>query len=860
MARISKSRFCKWALWVLVFLLLSGCASYQARKAYEEAEDFSAEENYDAAVAKYTEAVRLEPSSKNYKLQLIASRTKAAAGHIKKARNLAASGKYQEALAEYRFAREFDSSVEVVTQEEKGLRNLLEAQLLAEEGADFYARRNLSLARKAIDSALKLDANNARALSIKDLLVREQNTITMDGVELDIASEEPITLSFKDANVKEVFGILSQLSGINFIFDEEIRSQSVSVLLEKATFAQAMQLIMQMNGLSKKVLNSKTIIIYPQSREKEKQYGDQIIQTFYLSHIDAKKAVNLLRTMLQLRKVYVHEERNALVVRDKPEVVRLAEQIIDAADRGDSEVLFDLELVTVSSGEDLTFGPEISPDSVGVAWADRAGTGLIAGGLPTGATGSIAAGGASPDGLIQSLTGLQTFYTIPSAKFDFVKSLEDAETLANPKIRVKNKEKAKVHVGTREPVITATNNNGTTSESIQYVDVGIKLDVEPNIQLDGTVLASIKLEVSDATYLEETNTGTTPIRIRTTNAETKLVLKDGERTIIGGLFEQGKTRNKSTIPILGDLPIIGNLFTHFVNGDDKREILLSITPHIIRKVEVPDVDVATIWSGGEDNLKVGPNFGAFAEPLMSEVEATRPQAAPSIKPLATPAETSVEVPEISEVDEVLPEEVVEEQANQVTPDPIAAQIEENQQQGTPQQEEIELPESTVVPEETIPAEVIPPAEELGPPIVLEVPQQGPAVINFTAPQQVSVGEEFAVSVQVAGVENLYSAPLFVKYDPATVELASINEGSFLKQDGQTTVFSSSPNRTTGQVIVGYKQGTGGKGASGSGTLFNLNLKAIAEGEARLEVNRVNFRNPEGVRLQVVPEAVMIEVQ
>jgi general secretion pathway protein D len=89
---------------------------------------------------------------------------------------------------------------------------------------------------------------------------------------------------------------------------------------------------------------------------------------------------------------------------------------------------------------------------------------------------------------------------------------------------------------------------------------------------------------------------------------------------------------------------------------------------------------------------------------------------------------------------------------------------------------------------------------------------------------------------------------------------SLNEGVFLKQDGQSTVFSSSPNRTTGQVIVGYKQGTGGKGASGAGVLFNLNFKALTEGEATLEVNRVNFRNPEGVRLQVVPETVTIEIR
>ena len=199
----------------------------------------------------------------------------------------------------------------------------------------------------------------------------------MDGVELDVASTEPITLSFKDANIKEVFGILSQLSGINFIFDEDIRNQSISVLLEKASFAQAMELIMQMNGLEKKVLNSKTIIIYPQSREKAKQYEDQIIQTFYLSYIDAKKAVNLLRTMLQLRKIYVHEERNAIVVRDTPQVIHLAEQILDAADRQNSEVLFALEIVSVADTDQLDFGPELSQYGVAVGFSKPGSTNIL---------------------------------------------------------------------------------------------------------------------------------------------------------------------------------------------------------------------------------------------------------------------------------------------------------------------------------------------------------------------------------------------------------------------------------------------------------------------------------------------------
>ena len=834
MAQINNIRLSGWVLLLLMLLYAGGCASYQARKAYDEAEQFSAEENFDAAVGKYLEATELDPASKRYKLELISSRTRAAARHVRMARELAKKGEFVEALAEYRQAQDFDPSIEVASQEERSIRNLLEAQQLAEEGAEFYSKRNLALAGKAVSRALKLDANNARALAIKDLLDRDQKTIAMDGIELDVASTEPITLSFKDANIKEVFGILSQLSGINFIFDEEIRSQAISVLLEKASFAQAMELIMQMNGLGKKVLNSRTIIIFPQSREKDKQYSDQIIQTFYLSHIDAKKAVNLLRTMLQLRKVYVHEERNALVVRDKPEVIRLAEQILDAADRENSEVIFDLELVSVGSGDELDFGPRLSNYDATLGFSQD-GENIV--------NNALSSGGATT-GLVTGLSNLKTYYTLPTATFDFAKTLSDSEILASPKIRVKNKEKAKVHIGTREPVITVTQNGDNYSDSVQYVDVGVKLDVEPNIQLDKTVETKLKLEVSQKISEGETDRGTRYLTISTTNAETVLTLKDGVQTIIGGLFEQQDTSSRKTIPFLGDIPLIGSLFTNYGNKDLKREILLSITPYIIKQVEVPGVDVATIWSGGEDNLKNGPNFGSFSPALMSEIDATRPQAAPAVKPV------TIAVP------------VAEE--GQPVDDPFSAADAAPSAGIGPVEDAVKVEDEIKTDdglngEDVVQTEILSDIEELGAPIVLEMPKPGPAVINFAAPTEASLGEEFAVTVKVRGVEQLYSAPLFVSYDPAILELLNISEGTFLKQAGQPTVFSSSPNRTTGQIIVGYKQGTGGTGATGSGDLFTLNFKPLAAGQTKLEVNRVNFRNPEGVRLQVVPETVTIEV-
>ncbi len=641
MARINKIRFAGWVVLLFTALWLGGCAdaiqSMNARSAFEEAEQYAAEDKHDLAVEKYFEASELEPSSKTYKLKMISSRTRAAAYHVKQARKLANEGNLRQSVLEYRLALGFDSSIEVAAQERDDLLNIINATTLAEEGATFYGQKKLKLAKKAINKALDLDANNARALAIKGLIDRDQHTVAMDGIELDVTSTEPITLSFKDANIKEVFEVLSQLSGINFIFDEEIRSQSISVLLEKASFSQAMELIMQMNGLEKKVLNGKTLIIYPQSREKSKQYEDQIIQTFYLSHIDAKKAVNLLRTMLQLRKIYVHEELNAIVVRDKPQVIKLAEQILEAADRANSEVLFALEIVSVADADSLDFGPELAPYGFGVGFSnDSANRTTDEDGNVTISSGNILdntlESGQSTSNLASSLSSLSTFFSVPTASFEFRKALASTEVLASPKIRVRNREKAKVHIGTREPVITSTVTDTSTTANVQYVDVGVKVDIEPIIQLDNTVEVKVALEVSRVIGEVEIS-GTRALTIQTTNAQTVLTIKDGVQTILGGLFEQATSESETTIPFIGEIPLLGSLFTNFSDEDVKREILLSITPYIIRQVDVPDADVATIWSGGEDNLKVGPNFGSFNQPLLSEIEVTKPQVAPAVKPL-----------------------------------------------------------------------------------------------------------------------------------------------------------------------------------------------------------------------------------
>lgn len=594
----------------LLFMVLAGCAAGQ--KAFHAGDQYFRQGEYELAMEQYAEAIAENPERSEYRMKWLDSRHRAALTHYERGRELAGEGSLPQAAEAYRRAAALDGSLTAAVQKLKDVQDRLEARQLIAEGEKFFKEGRYQQARASLGKALQLVPDDPRAAQLMRQVELAGQAI-MDGYELELTSREPLSLQFSDMDLHQAFAVLGQLSGIHFILDEEVGSSPVTLQLKKASFAQVLDLLLKLNGLGKRVLNSKTILVYPKTPDKEKQYEDRIIQVFYLSNIEAKNAVNMLRTMLQARKIYVHEELNAIVMRDKPEVIELGRQILEAADRNDSEVVFDLELVEVSHRDQLDLGPRLSRYSVSAGFGrtilDSEGatvTNLISDTLTAGGT---------TDTLVDSFSRLESFYTLPTATFDFAKTLTDTEILANPKIRVKNRKKAKVHIGTREPIVTtniSTTTGDVTSTNVQYIDIGVKLDVEPNIQLDNTVVTGLSLEVSSILERETIAGGGFALRISTTNAESSLILKDGERTIIGGLIRDDISNTRDTIPFLGSIPIIGHLFTGRSDDKSKREILLSITPHIVRNVEMPRPDVATIWSGSEDDLAPGARFASFA--------------------------------------------------------------------------------------------------------------------------------------------------------------------------------------------------------------------------------------------------------
>ncbi len=822
----------KLLLWMLL-LTLCGCAG-AGSSSFNRGEKLYIVGDYDQAVMAFAEAAEKNPRKAEYRMRLQVARHRAALLHVKQASILMKQQNYQAALDEYRLATGLDGSIESGSAGVQRAERYLKADRQLAEARKMQRDRHFKQSRELVKEILAMLPEFDPAIALQKDLDRHASMI-IDGVELEVTSNEPITLNFKSAELPDVFDILTQLSGIRFILDDAIRSQTTTLYLEKATFAQALELLLRMNKLDKKILNAKTIILFANSKDKKKQFSYQIIQTFYLSNIDAKKAVNLLRTMLQVRKIYVHEELNAIVLRDKPEVIRLAQKIIEANDRATSEVVFDLELVEVSHTKDLNLGPKLSAYSIGVGLSDPANPATTIGSVTTG-----------------SLSNLKYLYNVPSATFDLKKQNGDAEILANPKIRVKNKGKAKVHIGSREPVVTVSINDRLTSENVQYVDVGVKLDIEPVIQLDNTIVTKLGLEVSNVSDRTTTSTGTVVLTISTTNANTELILKDGERTIIGGLLRDTETRTRVGIPVLSDIPLLGALFTSYSKQNLKREILLSITPHIVRSVKLPESNVASIWSGGEDDLRVGRNFGSFTEDYMDAQGKTPTHAVPALKkPL------SLEIPQPSS-------QTIEQPMGSlpaVRSSPVTAV--ENPQPAPRTATPVVVPVPTPSADLQKPRVQGPPANQV-PEVVLSGLKTPEAIVRPTifieGNRLTSVGSSFTVRLMVQDVKQLFSAPLYIRFDPKLVDFVSAGEGTFLKQGGKATIFTSTAMADSGRVIVGLKQGAGGRGVSGGGELASLVFKAKATGRLSIAPERINFRNPAGERLPIDSRGMIVEVK
>lgn len=611
----------RWATAVLALTLavsISGCASGVSKGV--ELIDQGA---YEAGLAQLEAVSADRPRDPAVQIALATQKARVVTTLLSQAENALVMGDQAAAYALFQRVLLVENTN---MRAQQGIRKIEHMQYIADflrQGQAALRRGDLNAAEAQVRAILQLDPSHAGARELRDDIGRLRARTRTMSPQLRGRLERPVTMEFRDANLSTIFEVLAQTAGLNFILDKDIRPDlKATIFVRDVSIADAVELITQQNQLHQRIINDNTIIIYPDSPQKLKEYQELVMRSFYLTNIDANVALNMIKTLIKTRDIFVDERLNTLTMRDTPDAVRMVEKLLLSQDQPDPEVVMEVEIMEVSRQRIIDLGVQW-PNSFGVVNAE--------GGAVT---------------LLDQLRGIDSSrITIsPSPQVRINEQDNDINTLASPVIRVRNKELAKIHIGQRVPIISATSVPSTQgpviTESITYLDVGLKLEVQPTIYLNDVVGIKIALEVSNATPLEATRQGTIPVQVDTRNAVTSLSLKNGETQLLAGLVRNDHGVTGNEIPGLGDLPGLGRLFGSRKDTLGKSELVLSITPRIVRNLPYQSPSDMEFATGTESHMRSRPIvlFEAQPEPVEQAQQADLPeiQAADAAISEATP--------------------------------------------------------------------------------------------------------------------------------------------------------------------------------------------------------------------------------
>lgn len=608
---------------VLVWLGLMMLGACATRDPIAEVKPLLAAGDTDGAIARLRSEVERNPGETAARATLLRLREAEALRQLRAADAALAGGDDAAAAAAIDRAAGYLPDDPAVAEARLQMERRSRARQLLLTAEQALAEGRLESARAEVAEALALQPGERVGMQLRQRIQRQiDERAAADEPQLRLLDEKLVTLEFRDAPVKQVFEALSRSAGLSFVFDQEVRRDAkVTLRLQGVKVSEALRVIGQANRLAFNVLGDRSLLVYPATAVKRSQYRVLTIRAFNLSNASAKDVANTLRNVLKSREVTSDDKANIVVIRDTPEMIRLAERLVPLYDVPDPEVMLEVEVLEVSRSQLSKLGLA-APDSISI-------------GNPT-ATGPIVIGSA----------GIRASILNPAALINLKERENATDLLANPRIRVKNRSKARIHIGEKVPVVTttATANVGVSS-AVSYLDVGLKLDVEPTIHLDEEVSIGLKLEVSN--IIETISVGaagggsTIAYRLGTRNTETTLRLRDGQTQVLAGLIQNDQRRALSKIPLLGNLPLIGRLFS----SDDglgstrsKTEVVLLITPRILRGPESLPPEVARFSSG---TLGDG-----GASPLLLDAAASDPSAAPGLV-LTNPTAAEVQSGELS---------------------------------------------------------------------------------------------------------------------------------------------------------------------------------------------------------------------
>jgi len=753
------------ALWIAS---MAGCA---AQKAYNKAQDAAKRGEWDRAVAHYIEALNKKPDNPEYRVGFERARLAASQFHFQKAKQLNADGNFEQAVIEYQLALDFDPTNQFIANELQNARTEYEKRLNLVK---------LTEIEKAKEEAKK-------KMQIYKVLGPEAETTIQ-------------SLKFHDDSLKHILDSLGALAGINIVYDSDFRDQEFSVSLDNITFRNALEQILVSNRLYFKPLDQSTILVIPDNPQKRRQYDEQVIQTFYLSNAELNDVLNLIRSVMQIQRIATNPQLNAITLRDTPDKIAIAQKIIEANDKSRSEILLNIEILEVDRDRALQYGVDLSSYNITQT--------LNVNGTPTAPVSAITGN------QLKAVDAASWTFTIPSIVYTALSTDRYTKLLATPQIRASEGQQVTVRLGDRVPipvnviqtaVAPTPGSNLTTfpTTTFQQQDIGINIDVTPRVHHNREISLTMRFELTSIT---SPGTASIPPTIGNRTVNTVIRLKDGETNLLAGLLRRDERKSLRGIPGIGKIPVLRSLFASNEKQIEEKDIIFTITPHILRTPNITTEDLAPIWIGTEDDvrLKTAPPISVFErskrkeeksiEDLIKEDESQKATQPPS--PEAKPVEAAPQAPQSEK-----------EQGAEQNTKPVQA--------------------SMVKPVEAAP---------VGSTTEQEEPQEIPPIaLSFLSPNaNPKMDQDVILHLRAENATQLANAFLFLEFDPSAVQVKDILQGAFMAPGA----FAKSFDNGRGTININSTHVPSG---TDSGVIATIVLQLTKPGQTTIRLNSAVLR-------------------
>jgi general secretion pathway protein D len=766
-------------------LVSQGCA---AKWAYRQGKQEADKGNWDLAVARFTKALRKEPNNIGYKIALERAKVQASRAHYAEAKKYLAAGELERAADELDIASKYDPAN----------KSILDELILVKER---IRKREQEKERLADFEAAKARAQAAR-LPVPVLSPR---------------STAPITLRFTEVGLEKIYESLGKVAGVNILFDEGFRDKKASVNLNNVSFEEALDRISFVNRLFYKVLDQNTVIIVPDSAANRRKYEEVLVRTFYIQNADPKEVETIVKTVVgPTAKVSSNPTLGAITITGTVDELAMVQRIVDSHDKARGEVLVEVEILEVNRNRLKQYGIELSNYAVGVTFS------------PTGAPDEVGEDFTSVRAHLLSSLNLADFVVqVPSSiLFRFLQTDANVRILASPRLRAAEGKKTTLRIGTEVPVpvttfqtnVSTPNQTFSPATSFQYRNVGVNLELTPKVHASGEITLEMAAEFS---VLGPTVNlaGTELPTFLTRNMNGTLRFADGETSLVGGLITQRETNTFVGILGMQSIPILNKLGSNRKEKEDT-EILISITPHLVRAPKVTEEDLTSLNVGTRELVKVP---GA-RPPLFGEPEET-----PSPEPGASPLPGTPPAPGVP------PPAGARPAPRPTLPPPPAS--------------------GTQIPPSRLPLPSPSPSPEEGPPPSAGS-QAGPMVSAVFSPPEtpIKLNSNGTVSVVLMGAKDVTRVDLSLTYDPALAEAVDVASGSLLTVDGATVGIEK--GMEPGHVRASLARATG---VSGSGAVAMFTFRGVGAGRSALALESLVVRTANGLQEVLVPAPAHIVV-